>query len=111
MVNGVVSLLEVHKAHVQWPFGQPRLIIGVAHGKEVSGSRLAGPEPSVCRDKQAVLFGPMHEACIQIDGVQPVQGHPHCNGPVVCWVENAAFFIFMHSFNFHAMPAHLVGRK
>ena len=49
MLNRVVSLLEVHKACVQWPFGKPCLINEVAQGEEVMDRRLAGSEPSKLR--------------------------------------------------------------
>ena len=93
MLNGVVSLSEIRKACVQRPFGWPCLINEVAQGEEVMGCRLAGPEPSLCRAAQLVLFGPMHEAHIQNDGVQPVQGLPHCSGLVVCWVKSTTLLM------------------
>ncbi len=47
----------------------------------------------LCRAAEAMPPGPMHQALIENDGVEPVQGPSDCNGPVVHGVQRAIVLI------------------
>ena len=93
MLHCVIGLLKVHEADEQGPSQQNGLVNEVAQSKQMINCRLARTKPSLDRAAQPMLLRLGNQPGIQDDCVETVQRLPHCDGPIVRWVESAALFV------------------
>ena len=70
MLDGVIGLLEVNEAGVQWALVEQRVVDEMPQGEQVAGSGLAGSVTSLCRAAEAMLLSPAHQAVIKDRGVK-----------------------------------------